>query len=82
MLMRPVHVHQFPSDCGKDLEGRRRAVDELPVRARVGEHAFEDELVLRARLQAVRFKKLFHPRRAAPQFEHRLHGTTLRYRPG
>ena len=65
MFVRPMDVHQPLAQGGEDVQGRGRAVNELPVGAGAGEGAFQDELVVLARLQTVllqeRLQRGFEP---------------------
>jgi hypothetical protein len=52
-----MHINQFLAQGGEHLEGGGGTVDELAVGPGGGEDAFEDQLMIRARFQAIFFKK-------------------------
>ncbi len=53
VVVRPVDVHEPFADGRQAVQRGGRAVDELAVGAGAGEGAFQDELILFARLEAV-----------------------------
>ena len=77
VLVRAVDVHQPLAEGGEDVQGRGRAVDELPVGAGAGEGALEDELVVFARFQAVVFQKGFQRGLEAGDVEDRFDRATV-----
>ncbi len=55
--MRAVHVHEPFADGGENVQRGGRAVDELAVRARAGEGAFQDELMIFAGFETILVKQ-------------------------
>ena len=56
VVVRAVQVDEQVAELLEHGERRRRAVDELPVAARLGEGALDDEIALDAAFQAVFFE--------------------------
>ena len=59
MFVRAVDIHEPLADVGEDVQGRRRTVDKLAVRARVGERTLNDELGVFAGFEAVFVEQAF-----------------------
>jgi len=53
VIVGPVNVDQPFSDGGQNLQRRRRAIDELAIRARRRESPLDDDLSILTRLQAI-----------------------------
>ena len=57
VLVRSMDIHQPFAYRGQHVQGRRRAIDELPVRARARKRSLQHELALFARLQPILLQK-------------------------
>lgn len=78
MIVRPVDVHQPFTQRGQNTERGGGTVDELAVRAGGGKHAFEHQLLVFARFQAVIREIVFQGNRQSGDIEDRLDRTTFR----
>ena len=76
MIVRAVQVHEQVAQLLEDGQGGRRAVDELPVAARLGEGALDDQSAVHAAFETV-FVELRIERAAVVHIEGSLHGARV-----
>ena len=75
MLVGAVNIHEPFAQRGKDVQSCWRTIDELPIRARIAERAFENKLGVFARFQTVLLEKGFERRFQGTNVEHCFDGT-------
>jgi hypothetical protein len=73
MIMRPVHIDEFPSQAGQRLQRGRRTIDELAICPRNRENPLQNQLIVRAWLDAVFIEQRLHDLAQRALFKHRFH---------
>src|SRR6478736_7758707 len=77
MIMRPVHVHEPFAQFGQRVQGRGRAIHELPVRSRRSERTLEHKLASVAWFEAVLIEKVFQRRPEPGDIEDGFNGAGI-----